>query len=294
LKGQFVRLATYNYKGRTKLGLVENDAIVSISDGVANAPQTMLELIARWAEFSSLIGKLRGGAADAKVSDVELLAPVPRPGKILAIGLNYREHAEETGNKPPEFQTWFSKATTSVTGPYSPVELPAVSDQLDYEAELVLIVGKRARNVPLDRAHEVIFGYCVGNDVSVRDWQMRVTQWVLGKSFETHAPFGPWITTADEVNVGDLNIRCLVNDEVRQSSNTRHLIFNCLQQVAHLSQVMTLEPGDVLFTGTPSGVAAAEKPPRYMKVGDIVRVEIDKLGSIENRIVAGSTETVVG
>jgi 2-keto-4-pentenoate hydratase/2-oxohepta-3-ene-1,7-dioic acid hydratase in catechol pathway len=289
-----LKLVTYLHGGRTKTGIVENDAIVSITDGLDGAPESMTDLIARWGDLKGKVEKLRGAKPDAKLSDVKLLAPVPRPGKVLAIGLNYREHAEETGNKPPEFQTWFAKAPTSVTGPYDPVELPAVSDQLDYEAELVLIVGKRARNVPLDRAHEAIFGYCVGNDVSVRDWQMRVTQWVLGKSFETHAPFGPWITTADEVSVEDLSIRCLVNGEVRQSSNTHHLIFNCLHQVSHLSQVMTLEPGDVLFTGTPSGVAAALNPPRYMKVGDVVRVEIEKLGHIENRIVPGATEMVLG
>ncbi|MEJ2459569.1 MAG: fumarylacetoacetate hydrolase family protein [Novosphingobium sp.] len=180
-----------------------------------------------------------------------------------------------------------------MAGPYDPIELPVVSDDLDYEAELVMVIGRRARNVPQSRAHEVIFGYCAGNDVSVRDWQLRVSQWTIGKSFETHAPFGPWITTADEADGSDLDIRCLVNGEVRQSSNTKHLLFDCHAQVAFLSKVMTLEPGDVIFTGTPGGVGMGSQPPAYLEADDRVRVEIDKLGHIENRVVRGSQETTI-
>jgi 2-keto-4-pentenoate hydratase/2-oxohepta-3-ene-1,7-dioic acid hydratase in catechol pathway len=148
--------------------------------------------------------------------------------------------------------------------------------------ELVAVIGKGGRHIPKDRAADAVFGFCCGNDVSARDWQMATTQWVLGKSFDTHAPFGPWITTKDEV--GDphtLGVRCFVNGEKRQDSNTRHFVFNVWDQVAHVSKVMTLEPGDLLFTGTPGGVGMAMKPPQYLKAGDRVRVEVDKLGFLE-------------
>jgi ureidoglycolate lyase len=158
---------------------------------------------------------------------------------------------------------------------------------VDYEAELVVVIGRRCRHVAKERAHEVVFGYCAGNDVSARDWQFHTAQWMLGKSFDTHAPFGPWIVTADEI--GDphaLGIRCFVNGEKRQDSNTSNLVFNVFDQIALLSQAVTLEPGDVIFTGTPGGVGMAMKPPRYLKAGDLVRVEIDKIGAIEGRMVA--------
>ena len=213
---------------------------------------------------------------------MQLLAPVARPGKIMAIGLNYADHIRETGQKMPSHQIWFTKAVTSINGPFDPIELPIASAQVDYEAELVVIVGKRCKHVPKERAADVVFGYCAGNDVSVRDWQMQTTQWVLGKSFDTHAPIGPWIVTADEI--GDphtMGIRCFVNGERRQNSNTENLVFNVYDQIAHLSRAMTLEPGDIIFTGTPGGVGLAMQPPQWLKAGDKVRVEIDRIGSIE-------------
>jgi 2-keto-4-pentenoate hydratase/2-oxohepta-3-ene-1,7-dioic acid hydratase in catechol pathway len=172
---------------------------------------------------------------------------------------------------------------TSANGPYAPLDLPKVSEALDYEAEMVFIVGKRCRHLTEQTAKQAIFGYSVGNDVSVRDWQLRTSQFVLGKSFDTHAPFGPWIVTADEIeDPHQLGIRCFVNDEKRQDSNTHQLIFDCYQQIEHLSKVMTLEPGDVIFSGTPGGVGVGFKPPRFLRAGDRVRVEIDEIGSIEN------------
>jgi 2-keto-4-pentenoate hydratase/2-oxohepta-3-ene-1,7-dioic acid hydratase in catechol pathway len=171
---------------------------------------------------------------------------------------------------------------TSINGPYDPIELPIASTYVDYEAELVVIIGQRCKHVPKERAAEVVFGYCAGNDVSVRDWQLQTPQWVLGKSFDTHAPIGPWIVTADEVgNPRTLGIRCFVNDERRQNSNTENLVFNVYDQIAHLSQAMTLEPGDLIFTGTPGGVGGAMQPPKFLKAGDKVRVEIDRIGAIE-------------
>jgi 2-keto-4-pentenoate hydratase/2-oxohepta-3-ene-1,7-dioic acid hydratase in catechol pathway len=177
---------------------------------------------------------------------------------------------------------------TAANGPFDAIEFPAVSQDLDYEAELVVVIGKRCRNVPQARVAEAIFGYCVGNDVSVRDWQKRTPQWTIGKSFDTHAPFGPWITTADEVNTSSLGIRSFVNGEQRQSSNTSQMLFDCAAQIEHLSQAMTLEPGDLIYTGTPAGVGMAHNPPVYLKPGDVVRVEIDGLGAIENRVEPAS------
>jgi 2-keto-4-pentenoate hydratase/2-oxohepta-3-ene-1,7-dioic acid hydratase in catechol pathway len=216
------------------------------------------------------------------LADVHLLAPVARPGKVMAIGLNYADHIRESGQETPRHQTWFSKAVTAINGPFDPIEIPRASAMVDYEAELVVVIGKRCRHVARDRAAEAIFGYCAGNDVSVRDWQLRTLQWVLGKSFDTHAPIGPWIVTADELgNPHTLGIRCFVNGEKRQDSNTSNLVFDVYDQIAHLSEAMTLEPGDLIFTGTPGGVGGAMKPPQFLKTGDKVRVEIDRIGAIE-------------
>jgi 2-keto-4-pentenoate hydratase/2-oxohepta-3-ene-1,7-dioic acid hydratase in catechol pathway len=179
-----------------------------------------------------------------------------------------------------------------VTGPYDPVHMPRVSSALDYEGELAFVIGKRCRHVPRARAPEVIAGYLICDDVSVRDWQLRVPTWTMGKSFDTHGPLGPWLTTSDEV--GDphaLSIRTLVNEEVRQSSNTKELIFDCYAIVEHLSTAFTLEVGDVISTGTPSGVGVAMKPPRMLVAGDVVRIEIEKLGFIQNEVVPEPEET---
>lgn len=200
----------------------------------------------------------------------------------MGIGLNYADHIKESGQETPHHQVWFTKAVTAINGPFDRIEIPRASPMVDYEAELVVVVGKRCRHVPKESAAEVVFGYCVGNDVSVRDWQLRTPQWVLGKSFDTHAPIGPWIVTADEV--GDphtMGIRCFVNGERRQNSNTENLVFNVYDQIAHLSEAMTLEPGDLIFTGTPGGVGGAMRPPKFLKAGDKVRVEIDRIGAIE-------------
>jgi 2-keto-4-pentenoate hydratase/2-oxohepta-3-ene-1,7-dioic acid hydratase in catechol pathway len=214
------------------------------------------------------------------------LEPPVQPRKYLAIGLNYAAHVGETGRKKPEFPIFFNKQSTCVTGPYDPIHLPRVSSALDYEGELAFVIGRRCRHVPAERAHEVIAGYLVADDVSVRDWQFKAPTMTLGKSFDTHGPLGPWLTTADEV--GDphtLELRTLVNGEQRQHVNTREMLFDCFEQVAVLSTVCTLEPGDVVTTGTPDGVGAAMKPVRFLVAGDVVRVEIAGLGYIENRVI---------
>lgn len=249
----------------------------------------MIDLIAQWSLIRPWVDAvLATRSPDWRLDQVQLQAPVPRPGKVLAIGLNYLDHVQEKivgeSRTVPEHQIWFPKLSTAINGPFDPIVLPSVSSMTDYEGEMVAVIGQRCKHVSRERAHEVVFGYAVGNDVSVRDWQKRTSQWTLGKSFDTHAPFGPCLTTFDEV--GDphaLNLQCWVNGELRQSSNTRLMIHNVWDQIAVLSQAMTLEPGDVIFTGTCSGVGAAFTPPKFLRDGDVVRVEIDKLGHIEAR-----------
>lgn len=269
-----------------EVGVVIAEQVIAIRNHFEGAPGNMIDLIAEWATWQKPLAQLvASNVTGVPLHAVALLAPVPRPGKILGIGLNYADHVQESGMEMPADQLWFAMMTTAANGPYAPIDLPKVSQALDYEAEMVFIVGKQCRHLCADTARDAIFGYCVGNDVSVRDWQLRTSQFVLGKSFDTHAPFGPWIVTADEI--GDphtLGIRCFVNGEKRQDSNTDQLIFNSYDQIEHLSKVMTLEPGDVIYTGTPGGIGAAFKPARWLREGDRVRVEIDGLGALENQV----------
>lgn len=282
-----MRLMTFIDKMGMGLGIARDDSVIDLRKVDADIPRDMIGLISAWDAHRSAIERYASRAVDMPLSAVRLEAPVPNPGKVLAIGLNYADHIVESGQKTPEHQIWFSKQVNAVNGPFAPIYMPKVSTRLDYEAELVVIIGKRCKHVPKEQAHKVVFGYCAGNDVSVRDWQMKTSQWLLGKSFDTHAPFGPWIVTADEI--GDphrLGIRAFVNGEKRQDSNTRNLVFNVFDQIAYLSQVMTLEPGDAIFTGTPGGIGAAMKPPKFLRVGDVTRIEIDNIGALEATIIA--------
>lgn len=270
--------------GAPQLGVVDEDMIISISSASPDLPHSMLDLIEQWDELKETIRNASG--PKLKRNAVRLVAPVPRPGKILAIGLNYADHVDESGMARPLLQTWFSKQASATNGPFDAIMLPEVSQALDYEVELVVVIGKGGRRITPEKAKDHVFGYCVGNDVSVRDWQLATSQWMIGKSFDTHAPFGPWITTADEVqDPHSLDLSCAVNGEERQRSNTRNLIFDVWHQIAHLSQAMTLQPGDLLFTGTPGGVGWAMDPPRVLKSGDIVTCTIQSLGFIENTVV---------
>jgi 2-keto-4-pentenoate hydratase/2-oxohepta-3-ene-1,7-dioic acid hydratase in catechol pathway len=221
------------------------------------------------------------------LDDVELLAPVKRPPKFLAIGLNYSEHVAETGRERPDFPVFFNKQSTCVNGPYAPVVIPAVSQMVDYEGELGVVIGRQARNVPAEQAASVIAGYLIVNDVSARDWQYRAATWTLGKSFDTHGPIGPWVVTTDEIpDPQALHLRTFVNGDLRQEAPTSDMLYSCFEQVAVLSQVFTLEVGDVIATGTPSGVGMARAPAEFLRPGDVVRVEVDGIGAIENRFVA--------
>jgi len=278
-----MKFATFSLKGGTpQAGRVDGDAVIDLGTD-------MLSLLAAPGGLSAAAGI--AGARHA-LTEVTLHAPVLRPPKILAIGLNYKDHIEETKLDTPSFPMFFNKQATATNGPYSPIHMPRVSDKLDYEGELGFVIGRRCRHVPRDRAHEVIAGFVVCSDVSVRDWQMRAQTFTLGKSFDTHAPFGPFIVTPDEV--GDphaLGLKTFVNGELRQNSNTRHLVFDCYTQIETLTAAFTLEPGDLILTGTPSGVGIGFKPHKYLNVGDRVRIEIEKVGQIENEVIAEPANT---
>jgi 2-keto-4-pentenoate hydratase/2-oxohepta-3-ene-1,7-dioic acid hydratase in catechol pathway len=282
---------------RVRIGVVVGDNVLDLSVAAPALPSSMKGLIAAgpaaWEQARAVAAAGEAGAG-LNLEAVRLLAPIPDPGKVLAIGLNYADHVAESGQPLPKHQIWFNKQWNATTGP-GDVLIPAVAPAfVDYEAELCLIVGRRCRHVPRERAHEVVFGYTCGNDVSVRDWQLRTPQFTLGKSFATHGPIGPWIVTPDEFgDPHDKAIRCYVNGERRQHSNTRHLIFDCWDQIAELTAAFPLDPGDMIFTGTPDGVGGAMKPPRFLAPGDRVRVEIDGIGALENVMRPEEQRTVI-
>lgn len=274
-----------------RVGIVENDSVLDLSTAGINSD--MKELISGGVDIADLSTKSADTLAIG-LAEVDLQAPVMNPGKVLAIGLNYGDHVEESGMDKPEHQMWFNKQHNCINGPYADINLPIVSDKIDYEAELCLVIGRRCKHVPRERAHEVIAGYFCGNDVSVRDWQMRSPTFQIGKSFDTHGPVGPWLVTPDEVeDPHALDIKCIVNGKVMQQSNTKHLIFDCFDAIEHLTKAYVLDVGDILFMGTPGGVGVAMQPPSFMKAGDVVRVEIEKLGYIENKIVPEQAETII-
>jgi 2-keto-4-pentenoate hydratase/2-oxohepta-3-ene-1,7-dioic acid hydratase in catechol pathway len=222
-------------------------------------------------------------------ANVTLLAPVPDPQKIVCIGLNYRDHAAESGVPVPTEPVLFSKYPSALIGDGAPIVLPKVSQEVDFEAELVIVIGRKGRHIPQKRAHEYVGGYAVGHDVSARDWQLNKPgkQWMAGKTFDTFAPVGPQLVTPDEVgDAQNLGIRLRLNGQTMQDSSTSQLVFGVDELIAYLSQVVTLEPGDLIFTGTPPGVGMARKPPVWLKPGDQVEVEIDKLGTLRNTVVA--------
>ena len=281
-----MKLASFHTPAGVRPAVAAGDEIVDLAaaDPALDAP--LAELLGRGPAALRRMREIAdSGAHRLPLAGVRLAPPV-QPRKFFAIGLNYADHVAETGAETPEHMTVFIKASSCVTGPYDPVERPAVSDFLDYEGELGIVIGRRCRHVRAQDAAEVIAGYLIVDDVSVRDWQIQTPQWSLAKSFDTHGPIGPWIVTADEL--GDphaLGIRTYVNGELRQQSNTRQLIFDCFRQVEILSQACTLEPGDVIATGTPSGIAAMREGQPWLKPGDRVRVEVDGIGAIENPVV---------
>ena len=283
-----MKLVTFTQSDSARIGILDNDAVVDLSVVAPSLPTEMCAFLEAGRSALDTAKQATGNtAARLALADITIEAPILRPPKILAVGLNYKDHIAETGRDTPEFPMIFNKQSTSVTGPASVIHLPHVSDKLDYEGELAIVIGRRCRHVPKSRAAEVIVGYTIAHDVSVRDWQRRVPTFTMGKSFDTHCPLGPCIVTADEI--GDphgLELQTWVNGESRQHSNTRELLFDCFDLIEHLSTAFTLEPGDIISTGTPGGVGVAMKPPKFLKAGDVVKISIDKIGTLENSVIA--------
>ena len=288
-----MKLATFTHGGATRIGVVVEDSIVDLAAAEPELPRDMTAFLLEGPyAIDRATGATKKSGHRISLASVKLEAPIARPPEFLAIGLNYADHVEETKMKRPEFPMFFNKQSSCVTGPYDPVHLPRASAALDYEGELGFVIGRRCRHVPRDRAREVIAGYVIVNNISVRDWQRRSPTMTLGKSFDTHGPVGPWIVTPDEI--GDphrLELRTFVNGEQRQHSNTKNLIFDCFAQIETLSTVFTLLPGTIVSTGTPGGVAAAMNPPKWLRAGDVVRIEIEKIGKLENKVIEEPADT---
>ena len=283
-----MRFVRYDDGGTPRLGLVRGEAIVSLAP-IADRYPTMHAIIEGGdAALAAAREQLEKGADALALKDARLLAPIERPSKFMAIGMNYAKHLEEADRLGvPRFahQVWFNKQTTCISGPFDTID-PGVTETLDYEVELGVVIGKSAKKVSVENARDYVFGYFVMNDVSARDWQFHSNTMTMGKSFDTHGPMGPWIITADEVpDPHALDLRCYVNGEMRQSNNTGNMIANIWSQIAYLSTAFTLLPGDLIATGTPEGVAAGMEPPVFLKPGDVVRCEVDGIGAIENKVV---------
>jgi 2-keto-4-pentenoate hydratase/2-oxohepta-3-ene-1,7-dioic acid hydratase in catechol pathway len=279
-----VRVATFAGDDGPRVGVVDGDELADVTAADPTLPRHLPELLAagRLADLPSLATR----APRRPLATTALLAPVPHPPKLLAIGLNYADHVAESATSKPAHQLWFNKQATCVVGPGQPIEVPRASSAVDYEGELAFVIGRRGRHVPAARAAEVIAGYTIMNDVSVRDWQFRTPTMTMGKSFDSHGPMGPWLVTADEL--GDphrLRLRTWVNGDLRQDASTADMLFDCFEMVEHLTTAFTLEPGDVISTGTPSGVGYARTPPLFLRAGDVVRIEIEGIGRLENPVV---------
>ncbi len=281
-----MKLVTFTHNNDSRVGAVVDNMVVD-SKNTADIPSTMIDFLSAGESAISAMQRLiTSGQQRIALDQVKLQAPVPRPGKFLGISLNYADHINETGLEKPEYPTFFTKQSSCVIADGEAIHRPKVSEKVDYEGELALVIGTRCRHVSLADAPKMIVGYTIANDVSVRDWQIRSPTWMLGKSFDTHGPLGPWLVTADEIpDPHNLNIKTWIDDELRQNSNTRHMIFNCYEMIAYLSQAMTLEPGDVIATGTPSGVGVKMKPRGYMKPGQTARIEIEKIGILSNPVI---------
>lgn len=291
-----MKLVSYKIHDKINIGALKEDFIVPFSND-PNIPNDMLSFLEAGKKVMTLAEDvIKKNQNIIPIDSCKLINPILRPPKIIAIGLNYQDHLEEIraiGREvdDPEVPMIFNKQSTSACGPFEDIHDPKVSDKLDYEGELAFVIGKKCRHVPRSEAHNVIAGYCVSNDVSVRDWQLRVPTFTIGKSFDTHCPFGPAIVTADEISdPHNLQIKTEVNQEVRQNSNTKNLIFNCFELVEHLSTSFTLEPGDLILSGTPGGVGVADN--KFLKEGDEVKISISELGYIENKVVNEPLSTI--
>jgi 2-keto-4-pentenoate hydratase/2-oxohepta-3-ene-1,7-dioic acid hydratase in catechol pathway len=285
-----MKLATFTESGLTRLGVVIDSEILDIG-ATGQCPNDMLTLLTQGTEPLLRVRELLSGSLPRfPLSEIRLEAPLKNPRKFLGLGASYQSHLDELAHfnlQAPKHQTWFNKQVTCIIGPYDDIHFPAVSDTLDYEGELAIVIGKRSRHLTRSSALNSIAGFTICNDVSVREWQQRASTAMIGKSFDTHGPLGPWIVTADELaNASDCALKTWVNGELRQNGRTSELLYRFEDMLVELTTAFTLEPGDILSTGSPAGVGVAMRPPRYLKVGDVCRVEVEGIGFIENRVIA--------
>jgi len=293
-----MKLARFELDGVMRIGVVHDAEIVPVS-----APQASIRALLEGGKDALAQARRDGDKTKGalKLADVALKAPIHDPPKFLGLGMNFKSHVIEMATarglpvQMPERQVWFNKQVTCVAGPFDPIHMPRVSDQLDYEGELAIVIGARCRHVPRERAFEAIAGYMVCNDVSVRDWQLAAPTHTLGKSFDTHGPTGPWLTTSDEVPAPeDLPIKTWVDEELRQNGSTNDFVNHIADMIAHLSTVFTLQPGDILTTGTPPGVGAGSNPTKFLKVGQTCTIEIGALGRISNPVILEPEQPTFG
>ena len=287
-----MRLATVRTWAGPRAAVLVGDHLVDVHAVDPGVPPTVRQILEGGSATlqAALHAAQRSEAFKIPVADAQFFAAVHDPHKIICIGLNYKDHAAESGVPIPKDPVLFSKYATALIGHGEAIVLPPVSSEVDYEAELVVVIGRRGRNIPAAAALEYVAGYTIGHDVSARDWQLKKDgkQWMAGKTFDTFAPMGPYLVTADEVpDPQNLRIALRLNGQTMQDSSTTQLIFGIKEAVAYISQVMTLEPGDVIYTGTPPGVGVARKPPVFLKPGDVCEVEIEGLGVLRNPVVAG-------
>jgi len=281
-----MRLVSFRRPGREPVaGILNANGVVDLHQTDQSLPKSLREIVADGPDLLSRIQATADRRDAVVVAEPRLVAPIPDPPKVVCVGLNYRDHAIETKTPIPKEPVIFNKFPTAIVGPNEIVRLPRESTQVDFEGELVVVVGKRGRRIPREQAMEYVFGYTIGHDVSARDWQKHKEgkQWLLGKSFDTFAPLGPSILTKDEIpDPHALKIQTRLNGEIMQNSNTGDMIFRIDELLAYVSQVTTFEPGDLIYTGTPAGVGVARTPPRFLKPGDVVEIEIDSLGVLRN------------
>ena len=283
-----MKLATFAREGRRSIGIVTDDALVDLADAMPGCPPDMLAFLERGPEAIALARQAaHRDATRIPIADVTIEAPIRRPPKILAVGLNYADHIRETGAARPSVPVIFNKQSTAVVGPGRPILIPPESPCVDYEGELAMVIGVRCRRVPRERAREVVAGVTICNDVSVRDWQKRTPTMTMGKSWDSHCPLGPYLVTLDEIpDPQALSLVTRVNGEMRQHASTAEMVFDCWELIAHISTAFTLEPGDVISTGTPAGVGMAMSPPRWLQPGDVVSIELERIGELANPVVA--------
>ncbi len=291
-----MKIARYDHSRKECYGIVDNQQYLSLPELAKhfgeNLPPLLQDFVAQGESSRDVARKLHAKAQGSRIfdfyapiSEVSLLAPIPSPPKIICLGLNYLDHAAETGKTVPKDPIIFMKPRTAIIGPDQKIVRPSFVRKLDYEGELAVVIGKRAKKVPASIAKNYVFGYTVFNDISAREIQFGDGQWTRGKSFDTFAPMGPWIVTNDQLpNTENLSIRTWVNGELRQDSSTRNMAFKIEEIIQQLSGVMTLEPCDVIATGTPAGVGFAMNPPRFLKPGDVVRIEIEGIGVLKNEV----------